>query len=347
MNNENFKAALITPGAISCLYCDYLGINSVALPTLFNVLNEANIALLDCKTLHQILKKDIKESPLDRELQQVRQFYGGLEIFEQLGEDVHSAVSTLNGLDLKKMLDERFEQLYANAITMSPCGADDILGWYYAKKEPFGNVDDSFDVYDAFLLMTFIDYAKQHPKDKLLVISGDSNWREILQNFDNVVVSYSVENSLKYALKRKDLAKQLFGRLKQKVLVQVEKLLEKHAFCVEGCKPDADTVVEVRSVYIDDYEVFPLLLEQNKATYRLFTDLEVDGSYRYKYCRLHQERWLLINRGSSYAFLEVEITFDGEDIAHTAKLSNVKIINRGALPIYLRADADDDYMYDD
>lgn len=341
MKNENFKAVLIDPSVITGLYSDFLGVNSVALPALYDLFVSKNIALLDCKTMHQIIKNDVADSLLDFELQQVRQYFDGLEILKPLGKEVDDAVKTLANLDLTAMLDARFEQLYANAIIMPPCDIDDMLSAYYAKCAPFDGADDSFDGTDAFLLLTFVNFAKQHSADRFLVITHNDCWKKTLQGMENVVVAQAVEQLLENSLTEKDLANQLFKRMKRKILDSAEPLVRDYDYCLADCSSEVDAEVKIDSVYFNNHDVFPLLVDENKVTYRVFVDLDVYGSYKYIGCKV-SESWHTLNCCTAFATLEVTISFDREDVAHTAKLTQLKIIDRGAINVYLRND-DEDY----
>lgn len=288
MKNENFKAVLIDPSVISGLYSDFLGVNSVALPALYDMFASKNIALLDCKTMHQIIKNDVKKSLLDFELQQVRKFFDGLGIIKSLGSEVDNAVKTLVNLDVTSMLDKRFEQLYANAIIMPPCDLDDMLSAYYAGRAPFDDTDKSFDGTDVFLLLTFVNFAKQHSDDRFLVITHNDCWQKVLKEMDNVVVSQLVEQTLEYSLTEKDLANQLFKRMKRKIFDRAEPLVRDYYFCLEECPSEVGAEVEINSVFFNNHDVFPLLVEENKVTYRVFLDLDVYGRYKYVGCKVSE-----------------------------------------------------------
>ncbi|MCH5153532.1 MAG: hypothetical protein J1F68_06250 [Clostridiales bacterium] len=47
--------ALVDSAVIRDLYSDFLGVNGVALPTLCELFTSRNIALWDCKTMHQMV----------------------------------------------------------------------------------------------------------------------------------------------------------------------------------------------------------------------------------------------------------------------------------------------------
>ena len=335
MLNKKFSAVLIDPDIIEELECDFIGINSIALPALYNLLSRKNTALLDCRILHEKIKSKLGETFLNFEMQQIFEFCDGLEILRPLGDYVDNAVTVIKSIDLPRLFGERFERLYANAIMMPSCNVDDVLGMYYSKLPPFDSLDDDFEIYDALLLSTFIDYADKHPDEQFLVVSDNDDWKYILECVKNVTVVYSVEEVTGKWLPENGFARQLYKRFQQKITERIKYLVNNYTYLVGDCAPGAEMKIDVDSVRVYNQTMSPLQVTDKVASYRVVVDMDIYGKYKRACGMFKDDRWQSIGDASASAALEVEITYDKQDVANTAQVTAVKIVDRGAIVVYI------------
>ena len=329
----NFTAALIEPSVIAELQYDFAGINSVTLPALYDLLARKNVTILDCKLLHSKIRGEIGQSALVSEFQQMRSFCDGFDLSCLSQEDLNCAVATLKGVDLQCELADRFEKQYANAIGMPSCNTDEVLGAYYAKVFPFKNMEEDFTVADALILSTFIDYANSHPDDKFLVVTHSIDWGYILDNLANVTVVRSAELVMEMWLPKGSVARQLFKRFQQRITEKMQSMVQNRRYVVGNDNVDAQPDIWLEHAEIYNWRMTPLQITDNKAYYMVDTDVDVVGSYKRTYCMFEDERWTEIGDGNASVVFEVEISFDNGDIANTATVSCVKVVERGAIPV--------------
>ena len=338
MENKKFAAVLVDPKILGEFEYDFLGVNSVTLPALFELFARKGTALLDSSVLHKIIKRNIGKSALVTELRQLNNVCDGFDFSKLDVGDVDKAASVIKGVDLHGQLVERFEQLYANAIMMPSCNTDEALATYYAQIEPFQDVSEEFSIADAFIMTSFIDYANQHSEQRFLVISGIyKDWDKVLQNINNVTVMYAAEDIMATWLPENAFARQLYKRFKQKVEDKMNAIVQRRDYVIANHGEIRPQVCFKRA---DIYErvMSPLQVTDNAAYYRVDAYMTVDGDYKRSYCMFEDDRWYEMNDTSASVTFEVVISYDKPDITSTAALSNVKIIDRGAIPVYVDVD---------
>lgn len=337
MLNKKYNAVLIDPTVIADLEYDFLGINSVALPALYGLIERKRTSLLDCNVLRQQIRSGVRQSSLVYEMNRLSGYCDDLEMLKLLGEEVDNALTVLKGVDLQQQLVERFEQLYSNATMMTACNANDVITLYYSKLPPFDKVGEDFEMADAFVLSTFIDHANSHADERFLVVSRNDDWENVLKNLGNVDIVYSAEQVMEKWLPENGFARQLYKRFHQKIEEKIDRVLNQRDYVVTN-DGDVQLSAYVERIHVYNRYLSPLLVTDRKAVYRVFVEADVYGNYERRYCLFENDRLIRINDGTASVALEVEVTFDKSDVVNTANVSTVKVIDRGAIPVYVGCD---------
>ena len=337
MENRKFAAALIDSSVIEDLEYDFLGINSAVLPALYHLIEQKETALLDCNVLHQKIKSSVCKSKLIAELQQLCSFCDGLDMLKSLGDEVDKSVNVIKSIDLHNRFLERFEQLYQNAITMPTCNNNDVITLYYSKLSPFDNTGEDFTMADAFVLVTIMDYAKNHANERFLVITHNDDWEKILGSVANITVVRSAEHVLETWLPEKGLACQLYKKFQQKIKEQIHTTLKDRSYVVGNIGNGKITKYFANDIWIENSYMSPVLIKDNKAVYSVCVDIELDGMYERSFCLYEDDRCECVGASCSVNF-QVEITYEIPEIWSVAKLTCVKVVDCGAITVYVDCD---------
>ena len=335
---SKFAAVLVETSALKALEYDFLGAHSVALPAFYKLMADEQVALLDRNVLHQKIKSNIRNSRLIADLQALNGVYDSLDTLDNLGEGVRQAVDTLKAIDLQTILEQRFEELYANAEKLPDFNVEDAMSCYFADLPPFDGVQDHVDLADALVIFALIERAMQNPKEQILVVSDNFVWHQILDEIDNI----SVEDSVESALKRWQFSKEFDRRLLKHCKKEIEDRIK---WIIDECEFEAvDAKVTIAEVEIHDYELtvhdmILLQVEERRLVGRVFAALhETSGIARHKYCKYDDDNETWFSYGYAEMSFEVEITFDRQDLSSTLKVAKVKLVDRGAISISISDD---------
>ena len=329
---SRFTAVLVETSALEALEYDFMGAHSVALPAFYKLMADKQIPLLDRNVLHQKIKCNIRNSQLIAEVQELNDIYNRLGTLENLGDGVQQAYEVLKSIDLQPMFEERFEHLYANAQKLPDFDVEQAMSCYFANMPPFDRVKKPIDFADALVIYALIEYVKQNPGEKILVVSDNRAWSRILYEVPRV----TVENSVEAAIKRF----QLGNDFERRVLKHCQRTIEdKIRPLVSDCEFEMDDEdVEVESFDLSADKMTVLQVEDEKVVGRVYASLSNVGFTVRRPCKYDDgdDDWY----GDGYASFdcEVEITFDRQELSNTLKVAKVKIVDRGIISLYREYD---------
>jgi len=351
-------AVIIDTSAFVTEQCDFMGLSSAMLPSLFNLLEEKKIVLLSHPILQEEIKKHTKNSALLEKLINLKKSiarYKAVLPLIQISAD--ETVSKIESLELDSKMVSAFEGFYKNAKILPYPKPETIFTQYFAFQPPFSESGEKKSEFpDAFVIEAIKQYLLLHSTSSVLVISSDSDWAKALSEVSRASLADSISQGMQI-LQSSENVIPIFNAVKK----DIEKEVLFHAECecyeLNGFEEVEDDL-EITSVKVEELsdDIIPLKISETSVLLRTYATLKLSGGATVlddsrSYWDKEDGKYLFVaynnisfNNGLAEVECEVEIKFDPEDFEDSAYVESVKLNVRYNIEVTVD---EDDVVYAD
>lgn len=345
-NSDVIDALIIDTSALERTQFDILGLNSARLKTIFELAKKRNIILLT----HPILKAEVKKHMGGSKLietttnlkKALTKYKSTFDLIELSVEEIKEKIDVL---DLCNEMEEAFQDVYSEAVILPFPNAETIFNQYFECLPPFDNKKNKKNEFpDAFILQAIKQYMKEEPLKKILVITGDEDWRGSLCKEPNIILEDSIDAGIRLIQGGKNVSAAF-----KAVLKDVEKAIREQALLatyeLNDYEIEGNLEIIAIAANITDEMITPLVIESNFIKLETVAQLEIAGKANViKDSELIRDKFnslqlitvsenITFEKATAEVTCEVEIAFDAPDIEKSAQLKSLKLNTFFDIPI--------------
>lgn len=350
--NNRITTILVDTCAFRDANSDFIGVNSMLLPSFFSSIQDKEMLLLTHPILEKELEKHIEDSGLYKDYQNLLSHLNkcrdvleyancnNIELFEKIAE-----------YDIKKQTYDAYVDYYKDAVRLNYPNPELIFDLYFSSKPPFaiaGKKKSEFT--DAFVIESAKQYIEEHPNDILLAVSKDNDWKNSFADLDEVIMCESIDeaikkiNSIESILSDSMLSEIFHGAY--------DEIISKAEFYVDGECYELDDYEFIEDMEIDSVEVkevddlfTPLKISREMILIKTVATISVSGHGEIfdedrsiwdsedKEYIVKEYSDLAFTNGEAEVECEIRIIFDFDDPKNSAEVDSFKLNSRGNILI--------------
>ena len=336
--NSGINVVIIDTSAYVREQCDFLGLNSSILPSLFELLSSKGISLLSHPILVEEIKKHINCSSIIERLDHAKASLSKYKnILNLIDISVEDSISKIDSLKLASQMVDAFERFYIEATVLSYPNPATVFAQYFSGSPPFTESrDKKHEFPDAFVIEAIRQFLAVHPESSILIISDDSDWVKAMINMQRAFLADSIVQGIKFLQSSENIVP-IFDAVKYELGEQICQLAECESFEISGFELIDD--VEIDSIEVDEIsdDIVPLKISESSILVRAYATLIISGrgtvldeSHSYwdnedmKYI-IAEYNDISFNNGSAEVECELSVTFDPSDPIDSASIDSVKL----------------------
>lgn len=351
-------AVIIDTSAFVAEQCDFTGLSSAILPSLFNLLEEQKIQLLSHPVLHEEVKKHIINSVLLEKLSNLKtaitRYKNVLPLIDISAEET---ISKIDALELDKKILNAFETFYQRAFILPYPNPEDIFEQYFSNQPPFSESGDKKSEFpDAFVIASIKQYLSSHLTSSVLVISDDSDWKKALAEVPRIFFANSISQGMKILHSSENIIP-IFTTIKNDL--EKEVLFHAESECYElNNFESVDDDVEITSIEVQEIsdDIIPLKISETSILLRTYARLKLSGNSTVldelrSYWDKEDGQYLFVayndisfDNGLAEVEIEVNITFNPEEPEDSATIESTKLNVQFNIEVEV---SEDDIVYTD
>ena len=332
-------AVIIDTSAFVAEQCDFIGLSSAILPSLFNLLEEREIDLLSHPILHEEIKKHISSSVLLEKLLNLKKAITKYKnVLPLIDISVDETITKIESLGLDSKILNAFEKFYQRALILPYPKPESIFEQYFSNQPPFsenGNKKSEFP--DAFVISAVKQYLSSHLASSVLVISDDQDWEKALADVPRISLADPIPQGMKILHSSENIMPIFAGikcHLEKEVLFHAEcECYELNNFEV------VDDDVEITSIKVQSIsdDVIPLKISETSVLLRTYATLNLSGNATVldesrSYWDKEEGQYMFVayndisfENGSAEVEIEFSVTFDHDDPENSAFIESTKL----------------------
>lgn len=332
-------AVIIDTSAFVVEQCDFIGLSSAILPSLFSLLEERKIELLSHSILYEEVKKHIYSSVLLEKLSNLKTAITRYKnVLPLIDISADETINKIDSLGLEARMTNAFEGFYQRAITLPYPKAESIFEQYFSNQPPFsenGNKKSEFP--DAFVIEAIKQYLSSHLTYSILVISDDSDWQKALAETPRISFAKSISQGMRI-LQSSESIMPIFDAIKTDLEKDILLNAECECYELNGFEP-VDDDVEITSVKVKEIsdDIIPLKISETSVLLRTYAKLKLSGNSTVldesrSYWDKEDGCYMFVayndmsfDNGSAEVEVEVSITFDPEEPEDSASIESTKL----------------------
>lgn len=331
---------------------DFMGLHSRLLPLFFSAASEKGIALLTHPILEAEIKKHIGDSSICKEYQKlVTQIEKCKDILELVGYD-DSTLNKITTFDIKTKVFETFIDYYSEAIRLDYPNPEKIFEQYFEGIPPFSSEGKKkCEFPDAFVIEAIKKYLVKYPKEVIMLISKDDDWKKAFCNQKNVLFCDSIDVAIKIineikSVLSEEIILELFQSAYKEMIERVQLSVEGECYDIPDYNFVEDFEIDRVKVQSIDKNFVPLKITRSTLLLKTTATLSVDGHGTV----LDEDRTIWDEEDKSYICItyanlsvvngeaevecEIELKFDFEVPTETVLVSQVKINNSFNIEVF-------------
>lgn len=345
--NKRITTILVDTCAFHKANSDFIGVNSMLLPSFFSAIEEKGICLLTHPILENEIEKHIEESRLYKDYQnlilQLKKCKDVLQYADCTDEKLFTKISQY---DIKGQTFNAYKKYYRNAVKMDYPDPEHIFDLYFAARPPFALTGNKkYEFPDAFVIEAVKQYIEEHSNDVILIISDDNDWKDAFENWDRVILCNSIIESVKLingieSILSEEIIEGIFHSVYGEIMSEAQTCVECECYELEGYECIDDLEIDSVEVQKIDESFIPLKISRDMIWIKSTVNIKVSGQGEI----LDEERSIwdsedgdyIIEEYSDIEFIdgnaevecEIKIIFDFDNPKDSAQVDSFKLNNR-------------------
>lgn len=350
MNEHIISLIIIDTSSFEKEQFDFISAKSASVVALFEMIKAKDIKLL----AHPILDREIRIhlinsgiiTSIDRLKGRLVELKGFMIKNSYYSSDF---IEKINNIDMPRLLLEAYNQYYSDAITLEYPDPKIIFSQYFDNVAPFSKENNKKSEFpDAFIIQSVKDYLSLNPNERLLVVSGDNDWKAAFKYNNKVIWKESIVDALTFlnsvdSILSTEKIEKIFGSVKSYLEESISDIFYNCPCKVNGFDEWEDTIINTAKLKNIISDIKPLKVTRNKLILRVGISLSVTGSGKefqadYSAWDNEDKRYLFesyndisFDNGILDTDIEVDIDYDFNDPENTAEISDVKIVDNSWL----------------
>lgn len=350
--NNRITTILVDTCAFRDANSDFIGVNSMLLPSFFSSIQDKEMLLLTHPILEKELDKHIEDSGLYRDYQNLlSQLNKCRDVLEYANCNDNELFEKIAEFDIKKQTYNAYVDYYKDAVRLDYPDPELIFDLYFSSKPPFATAGKKKNEFlDAFVIESAKQYMEEHSNDILLVVSKDNDWRNSFADLDEVIMCESIDEALKKinsieSILSDSMLSEIFHGAYDEIISKVE-------FYVDGECYELDDYEFIEDIEIDSVEVkevddlfTPLKISREMILIKTVATISVSGHGEIfdedRSIWDSEDKEYIVKEYSDLAFTngmaevecEIRIIFDFDDPKNSAEVDSFKLNSRGNILI--------------
>ena len=329
---------------------DFISAKSASVVSLFELLKSKDIKLLVHPVLDREIRKHIKDSGVFKSVEKLKNILSQMKNFMIKNRYCdNKLIENLNNTNVDNLLSEAYSKYYSDAIILDYPDPKIIFSQYFNNIAPFSKEKNKKSEFpDAFIIQSVKDYLSLNPNERLLVVSGDNDWKAAFKDNNKVIWKESIVDALTFLnsvdsiLSTKKIEK-IFESVKSDLEESINDIFYDCPCQVNGFDEWEDTIINTAKLKNIISDIKPLKVTRDKLILRVGISLSVTGSgkkFQSDYSAWDDEdkRYLFksyndisFDNGILDTDIEVDIDYDFNAPESTAEISDIKIIDNSWL----------------
>lgn len=336
--NNGINVVIIDTSAYVREQCDFLGLNSSILPSLFELLSSNGISLLSHPILVEEIKKHINCSAIIEKLDHAKtslsKYKNVLSLIDISAED---SIKKIDSLRLANQMVDAFNGFYKETIVLSYPNPATVFAQYFSCIPPFSESGDKKHEFpDAFVIEALKQHLAVHPESSILIISDDSDWGKALVNVQHAFFADSIAQGIKILQSSENIVP-IFSAVKNELKELICQCAECESYEISGFELIDD--VEIDSIEVNEIsdDVVPLKISESSILVRAYATLSISGRSTLldesrSYWDNEDKKYVIaeysdisFDNGAAEVECELSITFDPENPIDSASVESVNL----------------------
>ena len=280
-------AVLIDTTAFHNRQCDFAGITSAMIPTFLRLLKSNHIEILSHPILDNEIRKHIKDSQIIERTRSLIKYVKKCKgVLASIGMSPEDILDRAEPEKIEKIFLEAYEAFYSDFLMLPYVEAQEVFADYFNTKPPFSATGDKKSEFpDAFVTKGLLQYCKNKPEAKVLVVSSDSDWKNTLMGNDQIELVNTLKDAMAFMWQqlgdKKEFVAQIWSAAIPKIMAEISNVAEQEAFSVNNIFELQD--IEITKIHTTSMvgSMTPLEISKNSVLVHVSASLSVDGVAEY------------------------------------------------------------------